>query len=195
MSSTHFIVSTSNRTSSNKRYNTLLQKILKLNIDYSPFTRDDTALIAPAEFAAVLRQPNCTGGAISKHIKHSIIPYLDQLDEHAEALQSVNTIVCHDGILHGYNTDFFGFNSAVSALVSSLQIKTAVIYGYGGVTSVAVQALNSLNVRCLLTGRNLSKATERAVHLNIEVFNPISDIADMFVNCAPVTDQVDLIYF
>ena len=41
--------------------------------------------------------------------KEIVIPYLDELRGLAESIGAVNTIICHDGKLIGYNTDAEGF--------------------------------------------------------------------------------------
>ena len=45
--------------------------------------------------------------------KKAVIPYLDELDEAAQAIGAVNTVVNRDGKLYGYNTDYTGFQYMV----------------------------------------------------------------------------------
>ena len=147
--STRYIISTSGRATSLKRYKHLLQTLLKLDVAYIPISNAENGPIKPEMYAAVLRGMNCIGGAISKDIKHGIIPFLDELDDSAAGISSVNTVIVRRSSssrsnLIGYNTDVIGFKVAVSKacelLLSRKQvvIKSAVCYGYGGVTSVVV---------------------------------------------------------
>lgn len=95
--------------------------------------------IDPRCFASALRGLNAIGGAISRDIKHGILPHLDAMDPLAAAVKSVNTVVKGpDGLLTGYNTDAHGFREAIAAGVANIEppVKTAVVYGYGGVFSV-----------------------------------------------------------
>ena len=64
-----------------------------------------------------LRGMRCLGGAISKDIKGSIMPLLDEVDELARAVGAVNTVIVRDGgaRLVGYNTDAAGFEAAIVA--------------------------------------------------------------------------------
>ena len=41
--------------------------------------------------------------------KIAVMPYLYEIDQRAQAVGSVNTIVNRNGNLYGYNTDFGGF--------------------------------------------------------------------------------------
>lgn len=192
-SKTKYILSTSGRLSSLQRYQRLLQDILELDIAYLPFHTGDSSqsIIDPQRFASALKGLPCIGGAISKDIKHGIIPFLDQLDETANSVQSVNTvIVTSDQKLIGYNTDVLGFRSAIEHGIhqSGQAIKTAVCYGYGGVASVVVSVLQGLNIRVYMCGRNLLAAAERAKALNCEVWDDSIQV-DLFVNATPASEK------
>src|SRR5665648_1243234 len=47
--------------------------------------------------------------------KEEIIPFLDELDPQAAAIGAVNTLVNRDGRLTGYNTDWLGAMTALTA--------------------------------------------------------------------------------
>ncbi len=64
--------------------------------------------------------------------KSSIIPFLDGLDELAENIGAVNTVVNENGRLVGYNTDGPGFLKGLKAISSSLEGKKILIIGAGG---------------------------------------------------------------
>jgi shikimate 5-dehydrogenase len=176
---TKFIVSTSGRVSSVKRYTVLLQEILGLDYAYIPINNQENGPIDPAAFAATLKGMNCVGGAISRDIKHTIIPHLDVVDDFAAQIGSVNTVIVkrtedRRSQLYGYNTDAVGFRVAIdNALRSSgVQVTKAICYGYGGVTSVVVQVLKSLGITTYITGRRLDEAERRAGELGAEVCGP-----------------------
>ncbi len=132
----------------------------------------------------------CIGGAISKDIKHSIIPFLDELDETSASIQSVNTVIVgENGRLKGYNTDVVGFRAAIMSGMqqSPHDVRSAVCYGYGGVTSVVTSTLRSLGVRVFMAGRNLETAAARAKELSVEVWSPGVEV-QLFVNATPATE-------
>ena len=143
---TMYIISTSGRPSSMLRYRNLLQKICKLDIAYLPIHDGKDGPIDPKKYANILRSLPCIGGAISKDIKQTIIPYLDELDESAKLVNSVNTVIVirnGDGgeNLKGYNTDSLGFEAAIvqgTQKSTNVIVKRAVCYGYGGINHLII---------------------------------------------------------
>lgn len=72
--------------------------------------------------------------------KKDVIPYLDSLDEGAQAIQAVNTIVNENGKLKGYNTDYMGFKYMVDKYHVDMHNKKVLVIGNGG-ASAAIQAV------------------------------------------------------
>ncbi|GAB5529791.1 MAG: hypothetical protein Roseis3KO_15680 [Roseivirga sp.] len=67
-----------------------------------------------AEFTELLKsQPDLVGLNVTIPYKEQVIPYLDELDEKAQAIGAVNTITIKDGKLKGYNTDYYGFKNSL----------------------------------------------------------------------------------
>ncbi|MFC2018779.1 shikimate dehydrogenase [Chloroflexota bacterium] len=64
--------------------------------------------------------------------KVSVIPCLDELDDLAEKIGAVNTIVNNDGVLKGYNTDASGFLESLLEKGIEPEGKSAVVLGAGG---------------------------------------------------------------
>lgn len=199
---TKFIIGTSGRIDSINRYNKLLQNILKKDIAYIPISSGDSNdnRILPENFDMTLRGMNCIGGAISRDIKQTIIPFLDRLDETASSIGSVNTVIvernseenkngrggCH---LIGYNTDLIGFReSIILAINNSLKpVKKALIYGYGGVSATVVYVLKRLGIDVYITGRRKEEALKRSIVLGCKSWN--DDNIDLFINATPATDS------
>lgn len=71
--------------------------------------------------------------------KKDVIPYLDEIDQHARAIGAVNTIVNRNGKLCGYNTDFSGFLYMVKKHDVNMAGKKVLVIGNGG-ASAAIQA-------------------------------------------------------
>ena len=68
--STQYIISTSGRPSSMRRYQTLLQRLLCLDIAYIPISSpSEGGKILPDRFTMAIRGMNAIGGAISRDIK------------------------------------------------------------------------------------------------------------------------------
>lgn len=118
------------------------------------------------------------------------MPFLDEVDDLAKDINSVNTIIRKGGILKGYNTDALGFRAAiVNGMKSSgISIQTAVVYGYGGVTNCVVSVLKSLGVEVFITGRRPEAICAKAEQLNIQPWTEEQKGGiDLFVNASPVT--------
>lgn len=98
---------------------------------------------APADIEAAvagIRGLGIRGAGVSMPFKQAVIPLLDELDESATAIQSVNTIVNTEGRLRGYNTDYI----AVRAVLESHRVPTDLdflILGSGGMAKAIVAAL------------------------------------------------------
>lgn len=190
---TKYILSTSGRPSSSERYRKLLQDMLQVDVAYLPINSGDDVnkAIDPQRFVWALKGMPCIGGAISRDIKHSVVPFLDELDESAVAVQSVNTVIVgENGRLKGYNTDVLGFRIAIQEGIkaSGIEVKRAVCYGYGGVASVVVSVLSELGIEVYFAGRNMKTASERATELNVKVWNP-EVTCDLFVNATPASES------
>ena len=71
--------------------------------------------------------------------KQSVIPYLDEMDEAAKKIGAVNTIVNKDGLLKGYNTDYYGFLYTLDKNNIEIKDKKVLVVGDGG-ASKAIQA-------------------------------------------------------
>lgn len=82
-----------------------------------------------------LKQSELSGFNVTLPFKKRIIPYLDELDHHAESIGAVNTIVIQEGRWIGYNTDGKGYFKALKnkypELSSDSSIRILVI-GAGG---------------------------------------------------------------
>jgi shikimate dehydrogenase len=140
-------------------------------------------------YANLLRAPFVRGGAVTGHgLKTSIVPYLDHIDPFAQKGGSVNTVIHNNGKLTGYDTDTHGLTVALKNRLRhmKLQIKTAVVYGNGGVSGVAVRVLQSLGMKVTLTGRNEKRIATKMKQLDIFHFD---GPYDLFVNATPASDE------
>lgn len=186
-----YIISTSGRFSSMQRYKKLLQDLLQLDIVYLPISSGDLAnpKIDPQKFVWALRGLPCIGGAISRDIKQTVMPYLDIIDDLALSVQSVNTVIRKNDILIGYNTDALGFKIAIEWGLREYKIeaKSAVCYGYGGVSSVVISVLKGFGMKVYLTGRRTVEVARVAANYGIEIWD--NQDVDLFVNAAPVTGE------
>ncbi len=179
---TRFILSTSGSHSSMKQHNAALQKI-GLDLVYFTVNRE----ISPETYAGLLKSPIVRGGAVTgQGLKSEIIPYLDSIDKLAKEMGSVNTVVNVEGLLYGYNSDAFGFEKAMrdGLKKSKLSIKSAIIYGNGGVSGTAYTILSSMNIPVTMTGRNTERVSNKRKELGITHFE---GPYDLIVNATPIS--------
>ena len=100
----------------------------------------DLIPLSKEEFKTFMEKKEFTALNVTIPYKKDVIPYLDEMDEHAKAIGAVNTIVNRDGKLKGYNTDFTGFLYMVKKHNVHMEGKKVLIIGNGG-ASAAVQAV------------------------------------------------------
>lgn len=72
--------------------------------------------------------------------KKDVMPLLDWIDDAAQSIGAVNTIVNRDGYLMGYNTDFFGLSALIERTGVTIAGEKVLILGTGG-TSVTANAI------------------------------------------------------
>jgi 3-dehydroquinate dehydratase/shikimate dehydrogenase len=93
--------------------------------------------------------------------KEAIVPLLDQLDEVAQAVGAVNTVVARNSELHGYNTDVAGSIEPLEKVTTLAGARCAVV-GSGGSSRAVVYGLAQKGARVTVFGRNLQKAARIA---------------------------------
>ncbi|MCX7090668.1 MAG: shikimate dehydrogenase [Legionellales bacterium] len=128
-----------------------------LNFIYKAFVTEDVSGVITGLKALGIR-----GCSVSMPFKISVMSYLDGLDEAAEIIGAVNTIVNNQGKLTGYNTDVIGARLALE----SLQIRaneTVLLLGAGGVARAILFALSQLGCTQV---RVANRDDKKALQLN-----------------------------
>lgn len=111
-----------------------------------------------------LRVLDMLGANISMPYKKKVLPYLDQVDESAQLIGSVNTIVQKDGCLTGYNTDGLGFLKSLPKTFS-IKNKKLVLLGAGGAaTAIVLEAIRQGVAEIHLFVRPESLAKYQAIY-------------------------------
>ncbi len=82
--------------------------------------------------------------------KELIVPYLYHIDERAREIGAVNTVVNRDGLLYGYNTDFFGMTELLNYAGVDVKDKKVVILGTGGTSKTARAVTKALGAKEIL---------------------------------------------
>lgn len=110
---------------------------------------------------AGLKTLGASGWNVTIPHKTAIIPYLDELDELAEKMGAVNTVVrTKEGTLKGYNTDGVGFvRSLEEAVGKSHKDKPVLLIGAGGAARGIAFAMQQQGYKNLtIANRTVSNA-------------------------------------
>ena len=86
--------------------------------------------------------------------KETVMKYLDFIDEAAKQIGAVNTVVNKDGVLYGYNTDFYGLRSLLLKNGFELSGKKVLILGSGGTSKTAEAVCRSLGGEAHVVSRS-----------------------------------------
>ncbi|KNZ41697.1 shikimate dehydrogenase [Acetobacterium bakii] len=118
---------------------------------------------------AGFRLLNFGGFNITKPHKMDIMKYLDEIDPLARKIGAVNTVVCQEGKMIGYNTDGFGFIKSIEKKLGDIQKEnlSILILGCGGAVKSVAMALADWGVHeVIITNRTLEKAVDLAGQIN-----------------------------
>lgn len=89
--------------------------------------------------------------------KKDIMKYLDKIDESAQFIGSVNTVVNRGGVKTGYNTDFIGMIYMLNRAKIKIKGKSVMILGSGGTGNTAIAVSKYLGAK---TVRVISRSGE-----------------------------------
>lgn len=128
--------------------------------------------------------PNLCGLNVTIPYKKDVIPYLDRLDQTAQAIGAVNTIKVnhtdHGTELVGYNTDWIGFTESYRQMLQGHH--KALILGTGGVSKAVQYALEQLGIETRFVSRNSTFDIMGYYELSPSVMEEY----DVIVNCTPL---------
>ncbi len=93
--------------------------------------------LEPEEIGAFLTAREFQAINVTIPYKQTVMPYLDEISDTARRIGAVNTIVCREGKLHGYNTDYTGMRAMLARAGISLRGKKVLIAGSGGTSKTA----------------------------------------------------------
>ena len=111
---------------------------LGMNFVYKAFGINDLA-----GALAGVRALDIRGCSVSMPFKEAVLPFLNDLDETANLIGAVNTVVNIGGRLTGYNTDAIGAQKALESIRATPSEKVLLL-GAGGVARAIVYALRQM---------------------------------------------------
>lgn len=148
----------------------------------STFTYENFDLPNLENFKAILAQPGLKGMNVTIPYKEEVIPFMDELDDVAEAIGAINTIVFNpNGTTKGFNTDYIGFRDSISPVLRN-DITSALILGTGGASKAVVFALQKMGIKTQYVSRN---KTTRSIGYD-DVSSLVLKTHKLIVNCTPL---------
>ena len=137
--------------------------------------------LTPEELPAFMASKDFLGINVTIPYKQAVIPFLDHIDETAEAIGAVNTVVNRGGVLWGYNTDLFGLTRLLRRAKLDLSGRKVLILGTGGTSRTAAYAAQSLGARQIL---KVSRAAKSGAISYEDALRDHSD-AEIILNTTP----------
>ena len=103
------------------------------------------------ELASFLEKKEFRAINVTIPYKIAVMPYLYEIDQKAQAVGSVNTIVNRNGNLYGYNTDFGGFLYLLKHNNIDVKNKKVLVLGKGGASKAIIAVLHYLQTKQIIT--------------------------------------------
>ena len=132
-----------------------------------------------------LKALNVKGVNVTIPYKVDIIRYLDEISNEAGNIGAVNTIDFNQGILKGYNTDYYGFGATLKNFNVPVKGEKAVILGTGGASKAVRQYLIDNGIKEIIyVSRNKEK---KLGDFRVIEYSEIKDVTDsrVLINCTP----------
>jgi shikimate dehydrogenase len=138
-----------------------------LDMVYVPLPVDGGAVGAAVKGLAAL---GLRGANVTIPHKGAVVPHLSSLDDDANLLQAVNTIVVDADGMRGYNTDVEGVRGSLEEMVDGgLHGATGLVLGAGGAGRAAALALARLGARVTIVNRTAAAAERLAALISAAV--------------------------
>lgn len=145
-----------------------------------------------------IRSLNIVGVNVTIPHKEEVIQYLDNIDNLAEKIGAVNTILRQNNLLFGYNTDGEGFLKSLSGKIT-LSGKKVLLVGAGGAGKAISMSLISKNISQLfiydIILQKSSALVKKLLHYNklidiqvvkqAHIKNVLQEV-DILINASPV---------
>ncbi len=131
---------------------------------------------------SVLQEKKYNGLNVTIPYKESIIPFLDELSEEAQAIGAVNVVQFKNGKTIGHNTDAFGFHQSIKPFLTN-DHERALILGTGGASKAVNHIFKSLGLDVLFITRTPSGNKQFSYD---DINNHMLNACKVVVNCTPI---------
>ncbi|MCH2657454.1 MAG: shikimate dehydrogenase [Dehalococcoidia bacterium] len=97
----------------------------------------------------LLRSSEYLGANITIPYKLDSINFVDSIDDIAEQVGAINTIISRNGILAGTNTDVEGIQNSFKLANVNLKNKNVILFGAGGAARAVMVAMKNAGVKAI----------------------------------------------
>lgn len=150
------------------------EKLADYTYDLIPLTKEEFKdFMTKKEFKAI---------NVTIPYKCDVIPYLDELDSNAKAIGAVNTIVNENGILKGYNTDYYGFLDTLVRNQIEVKNKSVLVLGNGGASKAVIAVLQDQKAATI----TIANRTKKEGTISFETCYQHATSYDIIINTTPV---------
>ena len=165
---------------------------LRLHYQLIDLDRTGSGVDALPTLMAAARTMGFAGLNITYPCKQAVIPLLDELSDEARAMGAVNTVVCRDGKLVGYNTDGSGWSWGFARSLPGADLSRVVLLGAGGAGSAIAHAVLRLGAAQLtIVDSDAARATALADALNaLYGAGRVASTADLQAALVPATGLI-----
>lgn len=147
-----------------------------LDAVYVPFPVEDVEP-AMAGFLAL----GVRGVSVTIPHKKAVMEYVDELDPVARKIGAVNTLVCENNRIKGYNTDWIGSNRALES-VMLLAGKDVVVLGAGGAAKAVAFGLVEAGAHPVIVCRNEEQGLDLACRLDCPWYS-LAELEGLHADC------------
>lgn len=152
-----------------------------INAEYINFAIEDVGKL----MEIISQYPNIYGLNVTAPYKEQVIPYMNSLDETAQAVGAVNVIKFikqgNDFHLRGYNSDVPGFERSLEPLITP-ERNAALILGTGGAAKAIAYAIGNLGLDYDFVSRH--KRADTIVYE--ELTREMIESHKIIVDCTPL---------
>lgn len=108
----------------------------------------------PEEIQTLLRDEEFDGLNVTIPYKKDVFAHLDEVDDLAMRLHSVNTIVKRNGHLTGHNSDYYGFSALLEHSGFRVSGEKVLVLGTGGASVTVCAVLEDLGAQVVIISRS-----------------------------------------
>lgn len=112
------------------------------------------------KYINLLKDGTYKGYNITTPFKIEVLPYLDYQSEEVKKIGACNTVIYEDGLLKGFNTDYYGFKESLKYYNVEPENKDIYIVGNSGAALTVYTVFKELGANVYIIARNKEKAKQ-----------------------------------